>query len=239
MKPDLAWSRTAAVAVTSVVAALALSGTSRAQNSAPAPYPPPGSYAPAPGAYAPGYYPPPPGAYPPGYYAPPPTPYPPAAQPEPAPSVVEPAKATHFGVGYKIGNGLGLLGGDIILSPLPQVVLDLQANTFSVNTDYGTATGFGIAPALQLELRPPGISTPYIGAGYVYAKLGLNDVTASASGVFINAGYEWKWSFGMGIILGGGLCYLGKIEATDGSTTISQGAQWFPTLEFGLRFMFL
>jgi hypothetical protein len=75
--------------------------------------------------------------------------------------------------------------------------------------------------------------------GYVYAKLSLDNVTASASGMFINAGYEWKWSFGMGILLGGGVCYLGKIQSTDGTTTISRDAQILPNLEFGLRFMFL
>jgi len=233
MKPALAFVRTSAFVALSIAATFFLTPLSWAQGTGPAPYAPP------PAAYPPGTYAAPPGQYPPGYYPPPGAyqPYPPPA--EEAPRVDPPATATHFGVGYKIGNGLGFLGGDLIVSPLPHVVLDLQANTFSANTTSGTATGFGLAPALQFDIRDPGRSTPYVGVGYVYAKLSLDNVTASASGMFINAGYEWKWSFGMGILLGGGVCYLGKIQSTDGTTTISRDAQILPNLEFGLRFMFL
>jgi len=252
MKPSPTWFSSIALFALPALAASSFAGSARAQG-APADSPPPPAYAPAPGGYPPGYYAPPPGGYPPGYYAPPPGAYPPGYYPPPGayppgyypppaeePAHVDPpATATHLGIGYKIGNGLGFLGGDIIVSPIPHVVLDLQANTFSLTTSSGTATGFGLAPALQMDIRPPGVSTPYIGVGWVYAKLSLNNVIASASGIFINAGYEWKWSFGMGIILGGGVCYLGKISATDGTTTITQDAQLLPSLEAGIRFMFL
>ena len=189
---------------------------------APAGSPPPGVYYPPP---PPGY--PPPGAYP-AY-----SPYP----PPPPPDVKVPASATTLGLGYKIGNGLGFLGGDILLSPAPHVVLDLQANTFSAATDSGTATGFGLAPALQFYLNQPGLSTPYASAGYVYAELKLGNAKASASGFFVDFGYEWKWSFGMGVVVGGGVCYLGNIKATDGS--INHAVGLIPSIEAGIRWMFL
>ena len=35
------------------------------------------------------------------------------------------------GVGYKIGNGLGFLGADLLLRLIPHVVFDLQVNYLS------------------------------------------------------------------------------------------------------------
>lgn len=212
--------------------ASSVASSPRAQTVAPYQPPP----APYPYPYPPGYY-APRGQYPP-YPYPPPGYYLPAAPPQPPPPD-PPATATRLGVGYKIGNGLGFVGADLIISPLPHVVLDLQANTASQNTGSGTATGYGVAPAVQIHIREPGRSTPYLGLGYVYTQLSLANVTASGSGLFINAGYEWKWSSGMGIILGGGICYFGNIQASDGTTTITRDAELLPTLEAGIRFMFL
>ncbi|MBN2573354.1 MAG: hypothetical protein JXP73_02200 [Deltaproteobacteria bacterium] len=237
MQTRLALSRTLSFLALAAIAAEA--SPARAQGAAPAPYPPPASYAPSPGAYPPGTYAPAPGGYPAGTYAPP-GPYPayPAPHVEEPPPPALPAAATHLGAGYKIGNGLGFVGGDIIVSPLPHVAIDLQLSRLSADMASGTATGFGLAPALHFDIRPPGVSTPYVGVGYVYAKLYLSGVTGWASGLFINAGYEWKWSFGMGILVGGGVCYVGEIKATDGVDTIDQGAKVFPNLEAGVRFMF-
>jgi tetratricopeptide (TPR) repeat protein len=156
-----------------------------------------------------------------------------------APDTHAKASATHLGLGYKIGNGLGFAGADIILSPAPHLVFDLQANVFSAATDSGTAQGYGLAPAVQAYFNDPGVSTPYVGAGFVYAALSLNNIRASASGAFFNAGYEWKWNWGMGILLGAGVCYLGSIEATDGYNTISQSGGAHFNVESSLRFMFL
>jgi hypothetical protein len=257
MAAGLARVRGTTMVAMAAMAALSLSSQrpAVAQVAAPAPYAPPAAApaAPATNAYPPVYYPPPdyapPPAYapPPGYPPPdgypPPEAYPPLeAYPPPtpaSPSPEPPAAATRFGVGYKIGNGLGLVGGDIVVSPFPHLVLDAQASSLSVNTVSGTATGFGFAPELQFDVREPGRSTPYVGVGYLYARVSLDNVTAWANGFFINAGYEWKWSSGLGLLLGGGACYLGEIKATDGTTTISQGAELVPSLEFSVRFMFL
>ena len=45
------------------------------------------------------------------------------------------------GVGYKIGNGLGVIGADLLLRLIPHVVFDLQANDISLaETSYGTTS---------------------------------------------------------------------------------------------------
>jgi len=240
MKSRCGWARgiSGVLGLLTVTGALLLPRLASAQTPPPegAGNPPPQPYAPAPpppGGYPPppyGYPPPPPYGYPPGPrygYAPPPPPRDP------------PATSTHFGIGYKIGNGLGFVGGDVIVSPAPHLVFDLQANTFSASTSSGTATGYGLAPAVQGYLREPGVSTPYFSAGYLYATLALNGVTASLKGFFVNAGYEWKWTSGFGILLGGGVAYFASLKATDGFTTIEENGGAHFNLEVGFRFMFL
>ena len=141
----------------------------------------------------------------------------------------------HLGVGYKIGNGLGFVGADIVVSPIPHLALDLQANHYA----SGEASGFGYAPGLQLFLWDKGRSTPYFSAGYIHLKLGLRNVTASGSGYFANFGYEWKWPFGLGILVGGGLGYLNDVSATDGITTVTAPGGAHFNIEAGLRYMFI
>lgn len=227
----------AALALTSESAAAqttappAAAGAPAAASGAPPPYPyaaPPGAYPPPPSGY------PPPGGYPPPAY-PYPYPYPPPRYAPPPPD--PPATATHLGLGYKIGNGLGFLGGDLIVSPAPHVALDLQANKFNVGTTTGKATGYGLAPALQLYLRPPGVSTPYLSVGYVYATVTLDNVRAKVQGGFLNAGYEWKWRNGLAILVGGGASVLGEVSATDGITEIHENGGVHLNIEAGLRYM--
>src|SRR5262249_21660535 len=128
-----------------------------------------------------------------------------------------------LGVGYKIGNGLGFVGGDVIVAPIDHLTLDLQANWFSVvSSDEINVSGYGIAPAVQFHLFKGQVSSPYIGVGYLYASVTMDgSVTASASGGFANAGYEWRWRNGIGILLGGGVGYLGTVHATNGVDTIN------------------
>ena len=155
----------------------------------------------------------------------------------------EEAEATvqkHLGVGFKIGNGMGFVGGDVLISPIPHLTLDRQANYLSTRVSGGgTATGYGFAPTVQGHLFAGQRSSPYIGLGALYATLTLDSVTASATGVVANAGYEWRWSSGLGILLGGGIAYLGNIHATDGVTTVDSPAFTHVNIEAGLRFMFL
>jgi len=151
----------------------------------------------------------------------------------------EAVASKHLGLGYKIGNGLGFVGADVIISPIDHVTADLQANWFSESANGTSATGYGIAPALQFHLRKGQVSSPYFGLGYLYATLTLGGVTASTSGGFVNAGYEWRWQSGLGILLGGGIGYLGNVHVTDGVQTLDAPGGTHPNLEVGLRYMFL
>jgi hypothetical protein len=63
--------------------------------------------------------------------------------------------------------------------------------------------------------------------------------TSSATGEFFNAGYEWRWSSGLGILLGGGINHLCQVKATNGVETVETPGGTNPNLEVGLRYMFL
>jgi hypothetical protein len=224
MRPML--SMTLAVSLALVPFSSALAQTAPPPSAQPAP--PPGYPYPPPGyAYPPGY----PGAYPPPGY-------PPTAYAPPAPAA-PPVPEKKVGVGYKIGNGLGFVGADLIVAPVEHLAFDLQINHLSYSTSDGTATGTGLAPSVQGRFFGGQRSTPYVSLGWVHASLKLQDVSSAASGVFANVGYEWRWDSGFGLILGGGLAHVGAVNATDGVTTISRSGGWLPNLEFGARFMFL
>jgi hypothetical protein len=199
-----------------------LSMVARAQTPPPvAPYAPPVS---APAAT--------PTAYPP--------PLPPPAYARPQVAVEEPpATPKMLGIGYKIGNGLGLVGADIVVAPIEHLAFDVQLNYFSASEASGTAHGYGFAPAAQGRLFGGQRSTPYVGLGLAHISLTLDNVTATGTAVFANLGFEWRWPSGLGILLGGGVSHLGTITATDQVTTISQKGGWLPNLEVGLRYMFL
>jgi hypothetical protein len=200
---------------------LAASSLATAQPAPSAEPPPPGTY-PPPGGY------PPPGAYP-----PPPVAY----QPPPPPA---PAPAKRLGVGYKLGNGIGFLGADLIINVVDHVSLDLHGSYFSVATSGGeSGTGYAFAPAIHGELKTGQRSTPYVALGMQYAHLTVGDATGSGFGGFANVGYEWKWQSGFGIQLGGGVQYLQKVEASSGGLMLMTGGEVNPNIEFGLRYMFL
>jgi hypothetical protein len=167
-----------------------------------------------------------------------------AAQPNGEPTAPAPAPAPAakmFGVGYKAGNGIGFLGADILVAPIPHMAIDIQGAFMPVtvvgpNTnDSGTV--YAVAPALQFSLWD-GRSTPYISAGMVYAHLALGGATASVLGTFGNVGYEWRWQSGLGIQLGGGVGYINKGEASNGTSMVTIGGKVNPNIELGLRYMF-
>lgn len=165
------------------------------------------------------------------------------APPAAAPSAVAAADSApslphRMGLGYKVGNGLGFVGGELVVGLLPRLAVGLQANYISVAAaDDRTAKGFGIAPFVTGRLHDPG-STPYLSVGYVYAALSLGDVKSNASGTFANLGWEWTWRSGLALALGGGVSYLGDIEATDGLITVRRKGGVHANLEASLRYMF-
>jgi hypothetical protein len=145
-----------------------------------------------------------------------------------------------LGVGYKIGNGLGFVGGDVIINIVDHLSLDLQAHRLSFDAGPdGTATGWGLGAEAQLFLKAGQVSSPYLGLGLATAHLSLQDVTGSATGYFANLGYEFRWSWGLGILLGAGAGYIGSVHATSPEASISTSGGAYFNIEGGLRYMFL
>jgi hypothetical protein len=153
----------------------------------------------------------------------------------------EPPAERRLGVGYKLGNGIGFYGGDVVVNPLPHLSLDLYGSYVSQRPDGGgdPATGWALAPAVQAHLFAGWRSTPYVALGLQYVNLTLDGVNASGTGFFANIGYEWKLRGGLGIQLGAGVQHLSKVEASNGVTRVSEGGRTAPNIEFGLRYMFL
>ena len=142
-----------------------------------------------------------------------------------------------LGVGYKAGNALGGIGGDLIVSPLPHLEIDLQMSWFP--RKYG-GPAFGITPTIRGTLNGPGRSTPYLSAGFTYRWLRFaNGTPGSSDGVIANLGYLWKWTSGFEVLAGGGLLYMRRVEASDPGIFIygAEGLRF--NLEFGLRYRFL
>ena len=142
-----------------------------------------------------------------------------------------------LGVGYKAGNALGGIGGDLIVSPLPHLDIDLQMGWFP--RKYG-GPAFGITPTIRATLNGSGRSTPYLSAGFTYRWLRFaNGTPGSSDGVLANVGYLWKWTTGFEILAGGGLLYMRRVEASDPGIFIygAEGLRF--NLEFGLRYRFL
>ena len=163
---------------------------------------------------------------------------PPSATPPTPPPTEPPSKL--FGIGYKLGDGIGIFGADIVINVLPHIAIDLYAAFVPVSsgTTGDDATEYAMAPAIQYELRTGQRSTPYAAVGFQYAHLTLDNVSASATGGFANIGYEWKWRSGLGIQLGGGIQYLTKADAMSSTTSVTIGGKANPNLEFGIRYMF-
>ena len=151
--------------------------------------------------------------------------------PTPASAEVEPPPDSEpmLGVGYKIGNGIGFVGADLLIAPVPRFSLDLHGAWF----DGGVAA----APALQFHLWRD--STPYAAVGLQYVRVSIDDTVVRALGFFANIGYEWRWSSGLGIQLGGGIQYLEEVRVQDGDQISIVNGDPFPNIEFGIRYRFL
>jgi hypothetical protein len=130
-----------------------------------------------------------------------------------------------IGVGYKVGNGLGLEGGDVVLRLLPHIVFDLQASYAS----SGGASGFGVAPTVQVDLKSVG-HTPYVSAGVIYFQISDANSAGHVTGFVANAGYDWRFASGIGLMVGAGVGDAGAVHVTRG------GAADFSTSNIGVHF---
>ena len=155
----------------------------------------------------------------------------------PPPAQAEETEPHLVGVGYKIGNGLGFLGGDVIVRALPHVALGSAGKLlFGVGHELGERLRPGPDPAVPMD---PGWPHALPGAGLPLCASLVGRCSASASGVLLNAGYEWRFASGVGILLGGGAAYLGNIQATNGIDTLTRAGGWHFNIEAGLRYYFL
>ena len=169
---------------------------------------------------------------------PPAAPSPPVATSAGAPT--DEVVRKRVGVGYKIGNGMGFVGGDIVVNVVDHLALDVQANWMSEDVgNQQTATGWGFGAEAQLFLKAGQVSSPYLGLGLLRASMSVGDATASATGYFANVGYEFRWSWGLGILLGLGGGYIGSVHAQSATQSIDVPAGGSFNLEAGLRYMFL
>ncbi len=109
------------------------------------------------------------------------------------------APAPMLGVGYKLGNGIGFVGADVIVNPMPNVSLDLQLAS--------TDGGFGYAPAIQYHMDMA--NGPYVGVGY----RGELNTAANLSGLFGNVGWHYMPMNNIGVM--GGIGYQKVIGGTD------------------------
>lgn len=151
-----------------------------------------------------------------------------------------PAPSKRLGVGYKIGNGLGFFGGDIIVNVVDHLALDVQANWLSIDGGGdGTATGWGLGGEAQVFLKAGQVSSPFLAVGLAHAHLALHDVTGSATGYFANAGYEFRWRSGLGILLGAGVGDVPSVHASSPEATLDTSGGVYFNIEAGVRFMFL
>ena len=151
-----------------------------------------------------------------------------------------------LGVGYKVGNGIGFFGGDVIINPIPHLSIDLHAAYVSDWSMDVRGTGFAVAPAVQARLRGGWGSGPYGAVGALYLRESANApnsssiyATGSTRGMFANMGWEWRWHSGLGIQLGGGVAYFRKVTLDSGMSVINTSRGFAPNLEFGIRYSFL
>jgi hypothetical protein len=151
-----------------------------------------------------------------------------------------------FGVGYKIGNGLGFAGGDLIVRAWPHVSFDLQVNYLSASdTSYGdtlTLSGVGFAPGVHLQLKPVG-HTPYVSVGALYLRFSahddVNSGTGTATGFFANVGYEWRFASHIGVLVGAGISDLLTLHGdTEAASFTYKPDKVFFNIESGLRYFF-
>ena len=156
----------------------------------------------------------------------------PAAAAAASPPVAE----KKLGVGFKIGDGLGFLGADVIVAPVEHLALDAQINYQS----YGGARSIGYVAEVQGRFMGGQRSTPYMGVGFLHDTLTMGSDSASTSGFVANVGYEWRWDQGLGILLGAGVNHAPQVTVSDGGFFgVTKFGGWNPNIEFGVRWMFL
>lgn len=60
--------------------------------------------------------------------------------------------------------------------------------------------------------------------------------SCSATGLLVDAGYEWRFLSGVGVWSVAGIAEVGKVSATNGTTTIEESGGVHFNLEVGVRY---
>jgi hypothetical protein len=152
-----------------------------------------------------------------------------------------------LGVGYKVGNGIGFEGGDLIYRAFPHVSFELQIGYYGEKDTLPdgsgvTFTGVGFAPAVHAQFRATG-HTPYLSAGLMYMRLDAHhegeSAVGSGTGFFVNAGYEWRFASGLGILVGGGVGDVVSLHFEDSEVSASKTPNdVYFNIEGGVRYYF-
>jgi hypothetical protein len=149
-----------------------------------------------------------------------------------------PPSAPRLGVGWRGGNGLGLLGADVVLFATERLAFDVQLAYDREDLGPATATSHAIAPAVRLYLRPTGF-TPYAAAGASWLRGSAGSLAWTRTGLFANVGAEWRWPSGLRVFLGAGGGYASAVSASDAWGTYRDDRYVGLNLELGVRYMLL
>lgn len=147
-------------------------------------------------------------------------------------------RSPRVGIGWQGGNGLGLVGADVIVFASPRLAVDLQLAFHREDLGYASLTSYAIAPSVRAYLRPEGF-TPYAGLGVAVVRKTAGSLAWSRTGVFANVGPEWRSSSGARFFLGAGIAYWPAVSASNASEWIAEDRYLGFNLELGVRFMLL
>lgn len=153
---------------------------------------------------------------------------------------LDPHRQRYLGIGYKLGDGIGFAGADLIVSPVSHLTLDLFASYLSVTASDGSSGGtIALAPAIQVHLFDGWRSSPYVALGVQYVSITVGGATATGTGAFGNIGWDFRFTNGFGILAGIGVQEF-QATASNGGTMVTVGSNGPAfNLELGLRYMLL
>jgi hypothetical protein len=150
------------------------------------------------------------------------------------------------GLGWKVGNGLGPRGADLVVAPWPSLAFELHVAALREEVDEPTPdepTGWGIVPLARLyplanRSNATGV-TPHVSAGVHYSRWEFGALRWSRTELVVNGGPEWRWS-GLRLLLGAGIHYARRgLRRSNGSEWVEvDGGRPLLNLEAGLRYMF-
>lgn len=156
------------------------------------------------------------------------------APPDVQPAIVAPHREPIVGVGYHPGNFIGPIAFDVIVLPLPHLIVDVQAGYWDSESHV---QGLGLAPQLQwVVLR--GWQTPYAGLGLRYEEVWSDGARTASKGGFLTGGWQCRLPSGFGVLLGAGVLVKTSIALTSPTARYSSSGGVYGTYEAGVRYFF-